>query len=57
MDENKPVIVSQIDEFIDNLFDKETLLNLIQNYTLYTDETNTSKIVAGYHQYYGVRKN
>lgn len=38
--------------FINKLFSKSTLLNLMKYFTIYSNQT---KIIAGYHQYYGVR--
>ncbi|NQZ29380.1 MAG: type I restriction endonuclease subunit R [Mycoplasmatales bacterium] len=54
--EKERSFVYQMDEVIDNLFEKQTFLNLLQNYTFFTKETNATKILAGYHQYYGVEK-
>ena len=48
---------STIDDFIENLFNKKTLLDLFKNYSFFTnEETNPQKIIAAHHQYYGVKK-
>ncbi|MFS0637937.1 type I restriction endonuclease subunit R [Mesobacillus foraminis] len=54
--------IDQHDEIIENrqfdtlmlgLFDKARMLDLIRNFTLFTGD---AKIIASYHQYYGMRK-
>ena len=40
--------------FIEHLFNQETLIDLLKNFTFFI-ESNESKIIASYHQYYGVR--
>lgn len=41
------------ESLINGMFNKETLLDLINNYILYSDD---NKILPAYHQYYGVEK-
>ena len=41
------------ESLINGIFKKETLLDLISNYILYSDD---NKILPAYHQYYGVEK-
>jgi len=41
------------ESLINGMVNKETLLNLIDNYILYSDD---NKILPAYHQYYGVEK-
>ncbi len=43
-------------EFVKLLFEPKTFLNLVKNYIFFTDEEKTQKIIAGYHQFYGVEK-
>jgi type I restriction enzyme, R subunit len=43
----------QLDTLMFGLFDKDRLLDVIRNFTLFTTE---AKIMAAYHQYYGMRK-
>lgn len=43
----------QLDTLMFGLFDKARLLDVIRNFTLFTTE---AKIMAAYHQYYGMRK-
>jgi len=47
--------IGQIDIFLKYLFKKKTLLDLFKNYSFFTNEKNSSKIIAAYHQYYGVK--
>ncbi|QHE59922.1 HsdR family type I site-specific deoxyribonuclease [Rossellomorea vietnamensis] len=46
--ENRP-----LDTMMYGLFDKERMLDVIKNFILFTNE---AKIMAAYHQYYGMRK-
>lgn len=46
--ENRP-----LDTMMFGLFDKERMLDVIKNFILFTSE---AKIMAAYHQYYGMRK-
>ncbi|MGG3677449.1 MULTISPECIES: type I restriction endonuclease subunit R [Heyndrickxia] len=43
----------QLDTLMYGLFDKARLLDVIRNFTLFTGE---AKIMAAYHQYYGMKK-
>ena len=43
----------QLDTLMYGLFDKERFLDVIKNFTLFTNE---AKIKAAYHQYYGMKK-
>lgn len=43
----------QLDTLMYGLFDKERLLDVIRNFTIFT---NDAKIKAAYHQYYGMKK-
>ncbi len=43
----------QLDTLMYGLFDKERLLDVIKNFTIFT---NDAKIKAAYHQYYGMNK-
>ncbi len=48
---------AQFDTFFFGMFQKERLLDLIKNFTCFSNEGNNSyKILAGYHQYFAVRK-
>lgn len=44
---------AQFDTFIEGMFEKERLLDIIKNFICYSDDT---KILAAYHQYFAVRK-
>ena len=49
--------VAQFDTFFYGMFQKERLLDLIKNFTCFSnDGSNMFKILAGYHQYFAVRK-
>lgn len=48
---------AQFDTFFEGMFKKERLLNIIKNFICFSNEgTNTFKILAGYHQYFAVKK-
>ncbi|NLY81034.1 MAG: type I restriction endonuclease subunit R, partial [Lysinibacillus sp.] len=43
----------ELDTMMYGLFNKERILDVIRNFTLFTNE---AKIIAAYHQYYGMKK-
>lgn len=47
-----------IDVLLDGVFRKDRLLDIIRNFILYQEDSKgkTAKIVAGYHQYFAVKK-
>lgn len=48
---------AQFDTFFEGMFKKERLLDLIKNFICFSNEgVNSFKILAGYHQYFAVRK-
>lgn len=48
---------AQFDTFFEGLFQKERLLDIIKNFICFSNEgLQTFKILAGYHQYFAVRK-
>lgn len=48
---------AQFDTFFEGMFQKEKLLDIIKNFICFSNEgINTFKILAGYHQYFAVRK-
>ena len=48
---------AQFDTFFEGMFQKERLLDIIKNFICFSNEgINTYKILAGYHQYFAVRK-
>lgn len=48
---------AQFDTFFEGMFQKERLLDIIKNFICFSnDGTNSFKILAGYHQYFAVRK-
>ena len=48
---------AQFDTFFEGIFKKERLLDIIKNFICFSNEgINTYKILAGYHQYFAVRK-
>lgn len=50
-------IFDQLDTLIEGVFRKDRLIDLITNFIVFQDnETKTVKILAGYHQYFAVRK-
>lgn len=47
----------QFDTFFEGLFQKERLLDIVKNFILFSNEgLKKNKILAGYHQYFAVRK-
>lgn len=54
---DKPILEFELDTLIKGFFDKELLLDYIQNFILYEDDgKNIIKKIAGYHQFHGVRE-
>ena len=48
---------AQFDTFYEGMFDKERFLDIIRNFICFSgDKHNQIKILAGYHQYFAVRK-
>ena len=48
---------AQFDTFFEGMFQKERLLDIIKNFICFSNEgMNSFKILAGYHQYFAVRK-
>ena len=48
---------AQFDTFFEGMFDKERLLDIIKNFICFSNEgLKKYKILAGYHQYFAVRK-
>ncbi|SCJ94901.1 Type-1 restriction enzyme R protein [uncultured Eubacterium sp.] len=48
---------AQFDTFFEGMFTKERLLDIIKNFICFSNEgVNSFKILAGYHQYFAVRK-
>lgn len=48
---------AQFDTFFEGIFPKERLLDIIKNFICFSNEgINTYKILAGYHQYFAVKK-
>ena len=48
---------AQFDTFYEGMFNQERLLDIIKNFICFSvDQANTFKILAGYHQYFAVRK-
>lgn len=48
---------AQFDTFYEGMFDKARLLDIIKNFICFSvEQGNTSKVLAGYHQYFAVRK-
>lgn len=48
---------AQFDTFYEGMFQKERLLDILKNFILFSgDGNNQVKILAGYHQYFAVRK-
>lgn len=48
---------AQFDTFYEGLFQKERLLDILKNFILFSDDGQKPvKILAGYHQYFAVRK-
>ncbi|MDE5758332.1 MAG: HsdR family type I site-specific deoxyribonuclease, partial [Allobaculum sp.] len=44
------------DTFFEGIFERKRLLDLIKNFILFMDGQDSKKIMAGYHQYFAVRK-
>ncbi len=48
---------AQFDTFFEGMFQKERLLDIIKNFICFSNEgIHTYKVLAGYHQYFAVRK-
>ena len=48
---------AQFDTFFEGIFQKERLLDIIKNFICFSNEgVNSYKILAGYHQYFAVKK-
>lgn len=48
---------AQFDTFYEGIFQKDRLLDIIKNFICFSvEQTGTKKILAGYHQYFAVRK-
>ena len=48
---------AQFDTFFEGIFQKERLLDILKNFICFSNEgLNSVKILAGYHQYFAVRK-
>ena len=48
---------AQFDTFFEGIFQKERLLDIIKNFVCFSDDgTKEIKILAGYHQYFAVKK-
>lgn len=48
---------AQFDTFFEGMFEKKRLLDIIKNFICFSNEgINSFKILAGYHQYFAVRK-
>ena len=48
---------AKFDTFFEGMFQKERLLDIVKNFICFSNEgINSFKILAGYHQYYAVRK-
>ncbi len=48
---------AQFDTFFEGMFQKERMLDIIKNFICFSNEgTQTFKILAGYHQYFAVKK-
>lgn len=48
---------AQFDTFFEGIFQRERLLDILKNFICFSNEgTKTNKILAGYHQYFAVRK-
>ena len=55
--ENPEAIFDQVDTLLEGVFRKDRLIDLIMNFIVFQkSETKTIKILAGYHQYFAVRK-
>lgn len=48
---------AQFDTFFEGIFEKERFLDILQNFICFNvDGANTFKVLAGYHQYFAVKK-
>ena len=48
---------AQLDTFFEGIFEKEWFLDILQNFICFNvDVANTFKILAGYHQYFTVKR-
>lgn len=55
--EHETVAVADFEVFYEGMFQRERLLDIIKNFILFSgDSQNPIKILAGYHQYFAVRK-
>ena len=53
----KILSLPSFDTLFEGMFEKKRFLDIIQNFICFSKEGKTeSKILAGYHQYYAVRK-
>lgn len=49
--------IADFDTFFEGIFEKERFLDILKNFILFSNEgTKSNKILAGYHQYFAVRK-
>ena len=56
-DQAEDTAVVQFETFYEGMFQKERLLDILQNFILFSgDSQKPAKILAGYHQYFAVRK-
>ena len=56
-DETETAAGSRFDTFFEGMFRKERLLDLLENFILFSgDGQKPAKILAGYHQYFAVKK-
>lgn len=54
---NENTQYAQFDTFFEGIFQKERFLDILQNFICFNvDGANTFKILAGYHQYFAVKK-
>ncbi|MEA2019459.1 MAG: type I restriction endonuclease subunit R [Campylobacterota bacterium] len=54
---DKPILEYELETMIKGFFDKEMLLDYIQNFVLFEDDgKNIIKKIAGYHQFHAVRE-
>ena len=56
-DETETAAGSRFDTFFEGMFRKERLLDILENFILFSgDDQKPAKILAGYHQYFAVKK-
>lgn len=56
-EKNEDNTIASFDTFFEGIFEKERLLDIIKNFICFSVEgTKIKKILAGYHQYYAVKK-